>query len=318
MKILVTGIDGFVGSHLARALLEDATAKLSGFVIDKSHTPLIDEMRSGIHLEEVDIRDASRVAGLIATLKPERIYHLAGQAYVPQSVSNPLDTYHINIDGGLNILEGVRTAAPDCRVLMVSSGEIYGTVDPNRPVDELFPLKPENPYAVSKACIDMIARQYRASFGVKAVVARSFNHLGPGQSDVFVGSAFARQIAEVKLGLREKSISVGNLKAQRDFTDVRDVVRAYIALLAGQTRHDVYNVCSGRSRRIQDIFDQLVKISGVEVEPVQDPARMRDSDNPVVVGSAVRLIAETGWKPLIPIDQTLRDLLLYWEARLKK
>jgi len=317
MNVLVTGIDGFVGSHLARALLEDSGTRLSGFVVDRKRTPLIDELAPKIRLEEMDIRDGPRVAEMIAAIKPERIYHLAGQAYVPQSVANPIETYHVNIDGGLNVLEGVRTAAPHCRVLVVSSGEVYGRVEPDRPVDELFPLKPDNPYAASKACIDIIARQYRATFGLKVVVARAFNHLGPGQSDAFVGSAFARQVAEAKLGLRDKTISVGNLEAKRDFTDVRDVVRAYTALLSGQTRHDVYNVCSGRAHGIQEIFDALVKLSGLDIRAVSDPARMRASDIPVVVGNPVRIISETGWKPRIPMEDTLRDLLGYWERRLR-
>jgi GDP-4-dehydro-6-deoxy-D-mannose reductase len=208
-------------------------------------------------------------------------------------------------------------AAPDARVLVVSSGEVYGVTAPGRSIDEEYPLKPENPYAASKACIDLIAQQYRSTFGLRVVVARAFNHLGPSQSDVFVGSAFARQVAEAKSGLREKSISVGNLEAKRDFTDVRDVVRAYVALLSGERAHAVYNVCSGHSVAIRDLLDRLIALSGIRVDVVEDPGRMRKSDNPDVVGSAGRLTAETGWTPSIPLEKTLGDILEYWERRLK-
>ncbi len=317
MNVIVTGIDGFVGSHLATELLQTKTDKLFGFVIDKSKVPLIEHFRDRIELLQLDIRNSNQVDEALGLCRPDKIFHLAGQAFVPTSYKNPLDTFHVNIDGGIHILEGARRICPDALVLVVSSGEVYGVTDPDRQIDESFPLKPENPYAASKACIDLIAQQYRMTFGVKVVIARAFNHLGPGQSDMFVGSAFARQIAEAKMGLRERSISVGNLEAKRDFTDVRDVVKAYSALLEGDRNHAVYNVCSGHSVSAQEILDRLIRSSNMDVSIIKDPARMRKSDNPNVVGSAKRLETETGWKPTIPLEKTLADLLAYWERRLK-
>jgi GDP-4-dehydro-6-deoxy-D-mannose reductase len=317
MNVLVTGIDGFVGSHLAGELLRDPDVKLFGLVIDRAKVPLIEHFKGRIELIQADIRDRRQVDEALRACKPQRVYHLAGQAFVPTSYKDPVDTFYVNIDGGIHILDGVRIMAPDALVLVVSSGEVYGITESGKKIDEEYPLKPENPYAASKACIDLIAQQYRSTFGLNVVVARAFNHLGPGQSDVFVGSGFARQVAEAKLGLREKSISVGNLEAKRDFTDVRDVVRAYVALLGGERKHTVYNVCSGHSVAIQVILDWLISLSGVKVDVVKDPGRMRKSDNPDVVGSARRLETETGWTPSIPLERTLGDILEYWERRLK-
>jgi GDP-4-dehydro-6-deoxy-D-mannose reductase len=278
--------------------------------------PLIDHLRDRIELLQVDIRDRGQVDNALRACKPHRIYHLAGQAFVPTSYKDPVDTFHVNINGGIHILDGARLTVPNALVLVVSSGEVYGITEPGRKIDEEFALKPENPYAASKACIDLIAQQYRSTFGLKVVVARAFNHLGPGQSDMFVGSAFARQVAEAKLGRRERSISVGNLEAKRDFTDVRDVVRAYVALLGGERRYGVYNVCSGHSVPVRNVLDRLIALSGVKVDVVEDPSRVRKSDNPDVVGSAQRLETETGWTPSIPLERTLADILGYWERRL--
>lgn len=314
MNVLVTGIDGFVGSHLTELL--HGQVRLSGLVIDPSRTPLIDRFRDRLTLHRGDIRDAEAVSEAVRAFRPAAIYHLAGQAYVPNSLKDPVDTYRTNIDGGINVLEAVRRHAPECVVLVVSSGEVYGKVAPDAVVEEESALRPENPYAASKACLDILARQYRAAFGLRTVVARAFNHLGPGQSDIFVGSAFARQVAEAKLGKRAPVIEVGNLDARRDFTDVRDVVRAYAALVEGERRHGVYNVCSGKAIAVREILDRLVAASGMKVEIRQDPARMRASDTPVVVGSPARIAGETGWKPSIPLERTLADLLAYWERRL--
>jgi GDP-4-dehydro-6-deoxy-D-mannose reductase len=317
MNILVTGIDGFVGSHLTELLMAVPGVSVSGLVVDPSRIPLIEKHRSRLNLLKVDIRRKEEVFEAVKACRPGRIFHLAGQAYVPTSMKDPLDTYSININGGIHLLEAVRQFAPECRVLLVSSGEVYGRVPPDAEVDESYPLKPENPYAASKACLDLISQQYRMSFGVKTVVARAFNHLGPGQSDVFVGSAFARQVAEVRLGLRQPVISVGNLEAQRDFTDVRDVVRAYYALLEVEPKYAVYNISSGKPVAVKEILDRLIFASGVRVKVEKDPARMRTIDSPVVVGSHARLTAETGWTPTIGLEQTLGDILAYWERRLR-
>ena len=203
MNVLVTGIDGFVGSHLAELLLETPGVTLFGLVKSSSATPLIHHLRSRIEFLEGDITDANVVAAVVAASRPERIFHLAGQAFVPHSLRAPDETFLVNINGGVNLLEAVRRQKITSTVLILSSGEVYGSPAQNPlPIDESFPLHPANPYAASKACIDLIAQQYGTSFGMSVIVARPFNHLGPRQSELFVGSAFAKQIAEMKLGRR--------------------------------------------------------------------------------------------------------------------
>jgi GDP-4-dehydro-6-deoxy-D-mannose reductase len=220
--------------------------------------------------------------------------------------------------GGLHVLEAVRASFPSIPVLIISSGEVYGMPAAGKmPVDESALLDPHTPYSVSKACVDMLAQQYRSTFRMNVVVARSFNHLGPGQNDMFAGSSFAKQIIEAKLGRREKTIAVGNLENKRDFTDVRDVVRAYVALLSKKLDHAVFNVCSGRPVALREVLDTLIRISGVKMKVTQDPTRIRSVDNPLMYGTAARLTDATGWKPEIPLEKTLADLLAYWETRLK-
>lgn len=320
MNVLITGIDGFVGSHLAETLLATPGHKLYGTVRNGSLSPAHNK---GIERIQVDITSAADVIAAIRKAAPEKIFHLAGQAFVPTSFENPSATFQSNFQGTLNILEAVRqlqtTDGLSCSVLIVSSGEVYGSVPRERlPIDEQFPLRPENPYAVSKACADMIAQQYRASFGVDVVVARPFNHLGPRQSDLFVGSAFAKQVAEIKCGLKAKSMLVGNLEPMRDFTDVRDVVSAYLKLLEKKHRFSVFNICTEHAVSIRSLLDTLCDIAGIEVEIATDPLRLRANENPIVVGSSRRLREATGWAPNIPLRQTLEDLLAYWLKRLSR
>ena len=316
-NVLVTGIDGFVGSHLAEALLNLGGDRIFGLVRDHSGTSRIDRLRSRIELIESDITDFDQVRQAIDECKPDKLFHLAGQAFVPLAMADPLSSFRVNIDGGINVLESVRQGHPACSILIVSSGEVYGVVDgKSLPISETRPMVPTNPYAASKACIDLIAQQYRNSFNLNVVVARPFNHIGPGQSDAFVSSAFARQIVEIKLGKREAKLFVGNLEPKRDFTDVRDVVRAYTLLLEKPSKLGVYNVCSGKAVPIRSILTMLLELSGVKAEVVDDPSRHRTNDVPEVMGSADRLHAATGWKPEVPLPQTLTDLLAFWEERL--
>lgn len=320
MNVLITGIDGFVGSHLAEALLKDDRVRLSGIVHPGSSSHHIDDLLPKVSVHRLDISDLRAVREAVRSCAPEAIYHLAGQAFVPLSIQEPYGTFQTNITGTLNILESVR-GLPDklvrrCRVLVVSSGEVYGAVSRSAlPVHEEEPLRPANPYAVSKAAADLIAQQYRTAFNVAVVVARPFNHLGPRQSDLFVGSALAKQIAEISLRKREPELLVGNLEPRRDFTDVRDVVDAYIRLLDGDRQYGVYNVCSGRSVRIGDLLEMFRAASGVSVKIVSDPKRKRSAEVQDIVGDASRLRAETGWRPSVPLEETVRDLLRYWEGK---
>jgi GDP-4-dehydro-6-deoxy-D-mannose reductase len=319
MTVLITGVDGFVGSHLAEAFAGRPDVRLVGTVRSLSGRP---EEGSSPAEVQLDVTDHAQVRNVLLELAPQKIFHTAGQAFVPASVNDPYETFRTNIDGVVNILETVRALRAErqvsCSVLCISSGEVYGPAAADRlPITEDVPLNPANPYAVSKACADLIARQYRATFGVDVVVARPFNHLGPRQSDLFVGSAFARQIAEIRLGKREPRVLVGNTEPVRDFTDVRDVVQAYIALLEGPQPHGVFNVCSERGVAVGELLSVLRELSGVEIEVVRDPGRVRLNEIPRITGSAARLREATGWAPRIPLRRTLADLLAYWEDRLR-
>lgn len=318
MNVLITGIDGFVGSHLADALSNRPDVRLSGTTLQ----PAQSLSQRSIPCVQADITDKDQIKKVIFDLAPQKLFHIAGQAFVPTSVKDPAGTFRTNVNGSLNILEAARQLRSErqisCSVLIVSSSEIYGSVPLERlPIDERTSLNPANPYAASKACADLIAQQYRATFGVDVVVARPFNHLGPRQSDLFVGSALARQIAEIMMAKREPKISVGNLDPVRDFTDVRDVVQAYIRLLDRPQPHAVFNVCSGRGVAIGEILETLRSLSGVKIDIVQDPSRVRQNEVSKVIGSAERLRASTAWAPQIPLEQTLQDLLRYWEDRVR-
>jgi GDP-4-dehydro-6-deoxy-D-mannose reductase len=319
MKVLITGIEGFVGSHLADALAKQPGLRLFGTLRNPSRAI---NTSPSITYSQADTTDKEQVRKLVFDLAPQKLFHMAGQAYVPTSVADPYGTFRTNIDSVVNILEAVRQLRIEkqisCSLLVVSSGEVYGAVPMEHlPIDESTPFNPANPYAVSKTCADLIAQQYRAAFGVNVVVVRPFNHLGPRQSELFVGSAFARQIAEIKLGKREPKVSVGNIDPVRDFTDVRDVVQAYIRLLDGAQQHGVFNVCSERGVAIREILETLCELSGVDIDVNRDPARTRHNEIPKIIGSAARLRAATGWLPKIPLRQTLSDLLDYWENRIR-
>lgn len=317
MNVLITGIDGFVGGYLADLLLHYPDYTVYGLIWKRP--PLV-PVDPAVHILEADITNRAAFRAAIAASAPSKIFHLAGQAFVPLATSHPLDTFRVNVDGVLNLLECVREDAAlsaHTSVLVVGSGEVYGVVPREQiPIREDAPLNPVNPYAVSKACADMITRQYRASFGLDVTVARPFNHLGPGQNELFVGSAFARQLAEIRAGRREPKLHVGNLEPKRDFTDVRDVVRAYVKILEIPRREPVYNVCSGRAMTIQTLLDHMIQMSGITVEVCYDVALSRKIENPESVGDASRLHAATGWQPLIPIEQTVREILAYWQSRI--
>jgi GDP-4-dehydro-6-deoxy-D-mannose reductase len=319
MRVLVTGIEGFVGSHTAEYLLGVPDVEVHGTVLDMGLTKNIDGIRSSLNLHEIDVLNAQRVEALCDQIRPNRILHLAGQAFVPTSLKDPLGTFQTNVFGGLTILEAVRKmrgrGSVDPAVTIVSTGEVYGNVDrKNQPIDENTPLRPNNPYAASKASLDLIAQQYHNSFGVNVTVARPFNHFGPRQSPVFVCSDFGRQFAEIAAGKRLPEIHVGNIETRRDFTDVRDVVRAYWALFERASTEAVFNVCSGKGIRIRDILSMFEEISGRKVAIVSESGRVRPYDVPIVVGSFERLRAATGWGPRIPMMQTLRDVFEYWMA----
>jgi len=259
---------------------------------------------------QIDLRDPDAVLDLVRTIRPDAILHLAAQAFVPRSFEDPWETLENNIRAQLNLLLAVLAVEIAPRIMIVSSAEIYGSVPPEQmPMTEDLPLAPDNPYSVSKVAQDMLGLQYYLSHNLPIVRVRPFNHIGPGQSPSFVAPAFALQIARIERGLQEPVIRVGNLAARRDFSDVRDVAAAYLAAITRGRPGTVYNVCSGRAYSIQYLLDTLLSYSTVSVEVRPDPERMRAVDRPLVIGSAARLQADTGWQPHIPFEQSLRDVL---------
>lgn len=323
MRVLMTGIDGFVGSHAAEFLLGVSGVEVHGTVIPSSDRRNILAISSKVHLHTLDILDEAAVREVIVGLRPDRILHFAAQAFVPTSVDDPAGTFRTNIMGGLSILEAARAAKKERglapAVLMVSTGEVYGRVEADQqPITEDHPIRPANPYAASKASIDLIAQEYRKTFDVDVTVARPFNHIGPRQSPLFVCSDFGRQIAGIALGGGSGSIHVGDISVQRDFLDVRDVVRAYWMLFGRKGSEFIYNVCSGTAVRISDILSMFEEISGVRATIVPDVQRARAYDIRLVVGNCDRLRNATGWSPAIPLRQTLTDVYAYWRSELSR
>lgn len=322
-KVLVTGIGGFVGGHLTRELLDKGYC-VEGTVFTETDVENAKKLAADETLEigeadihHCDIRDARAVEALIGRTAPDYLIHLAAITFVPASMENPKETFETNLIGTMNLLNAMRSRGPDARVLYVSSSEVYGYVaEEDMPVGETSPIRPANPYSLSKASADILARQYFEFFDLPVVRMRPFNHTGPGQSPRFVCPDFARQVAEIQMGRREPRIEVGNLDARRDFTDVRDVARAYRLALETATAGEAYNVCSGEAVSIGAILDKLVRLSGVDIEVLQDPARMRKADVPVYFGDNGKIADACGWSPVITIDDTLRDLLQYWKRAL--
>ena len=321
MRVLVTGIDGFVGSHLADYLLGISRVELSGTILGDHPSALLTVDPGKVLLHQVDLRKPEEIQGFLLAIRPERIVHLAGQAFVPASIDDPLGTITTNLNGTANLLEAARKmrdqSGYDPAILVVSTGEVYGrAMGDALPVTEESPLRPATPYAVSKAAADMLGQSYRTAYGMKVLVARPYNHAGPRQSPSFVCSDFGRCFAQFARGLAEPELKVGELRARRDFTDVRDVVRAYWMLLDRESNHSVFNVCSGVTHEIGEIVRLLEQASGIKAKIMPDPVRMRSYDLSVLSGSNSRLIETTGWSPGIPFHQTVRDVYAYWLAEL--
>jgi GDP-4-dehydro-6-deoxy-D-mannose reductase len=318
MRILISGISGFTGSHLADYFLAKGEHEIFGTIKWRSNRENIRHIEDRITLVDCDIRDAFAMKTVLQTCKPDHIFHLAAQSYVPFSWRVPQETLHTNIIGELNLFECVRELKIDPMIHIAGSSEEYGLVFPHElPITEANPLRPLSPYAVSKVAQDLLGFQYFKSYGLKIVRTRAFNHTGPRRGDVFVTSNFAKQLVEIKCGKREPVLRVGNLEAVRDFTDVRDVARAYALALEKGIPGEVYNIASGKGIKIRDLLDKLVALSGAEIHIEQDPSRLRPSDVELLTGSAEKFKKATGWKQEIPLDKTLEDLIGYWREKIK-
>ncbi len=319
MKVIVTGITGFVGSHLAEFLLTQGGIEVHGLVRWRSKLDNIQPMVNRLNLHECDLRDAVSVRTIIEQIRPDRIFHLAAQSFVPTSWKAPTETLTTNIVGQVNLLEAVRTSGVQCSIQIAGSSEEYGMVLENEiPIREENPLRPLSPYAVSKVGQDLLGYQYYQSYKMPIVRTRGFNHSGPRRGDVFVESNFAKQIAAIEMGLQPPVISVGNLTARRDFTDVRDMVLGYWLALEKGKPGEVYNIASGKDYTIQRILDLLLGYSSVKVKIETNPDRLRPSDVPILLGDSTKFRRATGWAPTIPFEKTLEDLLNYWRAELQK
>jgi GDP-4-dehydro-6-deoxy-D-mannose reductase len=316
MRILITGITGFVGSHLAEYALAQGV-EVCGSYRWRSKTENIEHLRDRLQLVECDLRDLSSVQHLLEVAQPDAIAHLAAQSFVGSSWQAPAETLLTNIGAQVNLLEAVRQRARKPRFLVVGSSEEYGAVEESElPITEDNPLRPLSPYAVSKVGQDLLGYQYFKSYGLPIVRSRAFNHEGPRRGDVFVTSNFARQIAEIEVGLREPVIHVGNLTTRRDYTDVRDIVQGYWLLLERGEPGVVYNLCSGKAWEIGEVLAFFLAESRVRPIAVrEDPSRLRPSDVPVLLGDAGRIRHAVGWEPRRPFEQTLRDVLEYWRQR---
>lgn len=314
-KVLITGINGFVGSHLADLLVSEGYP-VSGIALTRDLTHLL-QVEQKVSVAYGDVRSRKDVENILDQVKPDRIYHLAGSSFVPDAEADPRLVYEVNVLGTLNIVETARSSHPSTKILIVGSGEMYGQVPEGAlPVNEEYPLKPTSPYGVTKACADLLAYQYASSYEMDVVRVRPFNHIGPRQSEQFVCSNFAKQIVEIEKGIREPTLNVGNLEVRRDFTDVRDVVRAYRTVLEGARGGEVYNIGSGKAWRIGDILKTLIAESTVkDIRMEQQEIRIRPNDIPLMRCDASRLEREFGWRPKIPIEQTLGDLLEYWREK---
>ena len=312
MKVLITGISGFAGSHLAEFLL-DKDYKVFGTFYDKSTFSNLNGFIDRITLYQGDIRNYNNLKEIIEKVKPDVIYHLAAISFVPNSLKDPKLTFDTNLYGTLNLYQAVIEQKVNPKILFVGSADEYGIVNKNDiPIKENCPLQPVNLYSISKASADFLSYFYFKNYNLNIIRVRPFNHIGPRQSPEFVCSSFAKQIAGIEKGLIEPIIKVGNLEAKRDFTDVRDMVRAYwLAMQKGESG-DVYNICSGKTVSIKEILDKLLSMSKKNIKVKQDPKRLRSSDIPILLGDSTKFRKQTSWEQGIPFEKTLRCILDYW------
>jgi len=315
MKALITGITGFVGSHLADYLIDREHIEVHGVRRPRSRN---DFLRYDVYYHEGDVTDLTSMNIIIKQLHPDYIFHLASQSYVPLSWQAPQATLTANAIGTLNVLDATKDNCPEAIIQVAGSSEEYGHVFPSEcPITELQPLRPLSPYGVSKVASDFLARQYHESYGLNVIITRAFNHTGPRRGEQFICSKIARQLALIKLDEADPVLTLGNLDAVRDFTDVRDMVKAYWLAANRCTPGIPYNIGSGVGHTINEVVQLLVRISGCQPRIQQNQGLMRPSDVPRLICDSATFRSVTGWEPEIPFEQTLKDLFNYWMMKEK-
>lgn len=310
-KGLVIGAAGFVGSYLIAELHNSGIAT---YATKLPHEKFMGEFAK---VYDLDILDKEAVVNILYEIQPDYIFHLAAQSSVGVAWKNPQLTVDVNIKGSINVMDAVRELFYKPRVLLIGSGEEYGHIRPKEtPIVEDNALRPGNIYAATKACQNMIGSIYAKAYDMNLMMVRSFNHIGPGQAPLFVVSDFCKQVAEIERGIREPVIMVGNLAAKRDFTDVRDVVKAYVKLIREGKAGETYNVGSGNAQEIRQILEKVVSMSNKEIRVEIDQNKIRPVDVPIIEADITKLNELTGWKPEIPVEQTIRETLDYWRGNI--
>ncbi len=315
MKVLITGIAGFAGSYLAEEVLKKGE-EVFGICLVCESLENIEKIKKQLRIHHGDITNFEQLLKMIKKIEPDQIFHLAALSSVAESFSNPLNMLENNFRGTLHLLEIIRRLNRPIKILVVGSSDVYGIVKPKEiPIKEERPLLPVSPYGVSKAAGDLLTYQYFKSYGIYAIRARSFNHTGPRQRTGFVIPDFASQIAQIEKGLIPPVLKVGNLSSQRDLSDVRDVVGAYVALMAKGKAGEAYNICSQKAYSIERMLNILCSLSKKRIRVEADERRNRPAEIPILLGSNSRIRRTTGWKPKIPLEKTLEDTLDFWRRK---
>lgn len=308
MKALVIGGGGFVGPYLVKHLTNDLGYEVT---VTKTVKETLDMDNATV--KDLDILDIDQIKALLEEEKADYLFHLAAQSSVAYSWKNPTLTVDVNIKGCINLLEAIRQVEKKPRVLLIGSGEEYGHIKKDEcPIVEDNVVRPGNIYAATKSCQNMLGKIYSDAYNLDIMMVRAFNHIGPNQTPMFVVADFCKQVADIEKGIQEPVINVGNLSAKRDFTDVRDVVKAYAKLVAGGKRGETYNVGTGHAVAIEDILKAIIAMSDKKIEVKVDPAKLRPVDVPIIEPDISKIKKEVGWSPVIPLEQTLKETLEHW------